>query len=137
MSSEEKRPLTRRALLKGAATLAAAGAAAAAGYVAWRNRTYLFLMGRPPADSQEPKASWSGSQVRSYRPLGSTGILMSDISFGAAGVDNPDVVRRAVERGINYFDNSPDYSNTGSEQTIGKALKSVRHQVFIASKLCT
>jgi len=75
--------------------------------------------------------------VRSYRPLGTTGIHMSDISFGGSGISDPDVVTRAVERGINYFDTSPDYSQTGSEQAIGKALKPHRARVFIASKLCT
>jgi len=47
------------------------------------------------------------------------------------------VVTRAVERGINYFDTSPDYSQTGSEQVIGKALKPHRDKVHIASKFCT
>ena len=47
------------------------------------------------------------------------------------------MVSRAVERGINYFDTSPDYSQTGSEQVIGKALKPHRDKVFIASKFCT
>ena len=62
---------------------------------------------------------------------------MSDISFGGAGISDPDVVTRAVERGINYFDTSPDYSQTGSEQVIGKALKPHRDKVFVASKFCT
>jgi len=62
---------------------------------------------------------------------------MSDISFGGAGISDPDVVTRAVERGVNYFDTSPDYSQTGSEQVIGKALKPHRDKVFIASKFCT
>ncbi len=62
---------------------------------------------------------------------------MSDISFGGGGITNPEVVARAVDRGINYFDTSPDYSETGSEQVIGKALKSHRDKVHIASKFCT
>ncbi len=134
-----KRGLSRRTVLKagGAVAAAAVGGAAGAGYIAWRNRTYLFLMHEAPKESPHPDPSWQGSTVRSYRPLGNTGIMMSDISFGGGGIDNPDVVTRAVERGINYFDTSPDYSQTGSEQTIGKALKPVRDKVFIASKFCT
>ena len=129
--------LTRRALLKGAATVAAVGGAVAGGYAAWRNRTYLFLMRNAPKEAPQPEPVWSGSTVRSYRPLGTTGIFMSDISFGGAGISDADVVTRAVERGINYFDTSPDYSQTGSEQVIGKALKPHRDKVFIASKFCT
>jgi hypothetical protein len=128
---------TRRKLLKGAGTIAAGGAAVAAWYTAWRNSTYLFLVRDAPKQAEQPKPEWTGSAVRSYRPLGNTGIVMSDISFGGAGIDNPDVVARAVERGINYFDTSPDYSKTGSEHTIGKALKPHRDKVFIASKFCT
>jgi predicted aldo/keto reductase-like oxidoreductase len=62
---------------------------------------------------------------------------MSDISFGGGGIGSPDVVARAVERGVNYFDTSPDYSRTGSEQVIGQALKPHRQKVFIASKFCS
>lgn len=138
MSDEPgKRPFTRRTVLKGVGTVAAAGAAAAAWHAARRNSTYLFLLHEAPKESAHPSPAWRGSTVRSYRPLGNTGIVMSDISFGGGGrIDNPDVVSRAVERGINYFDTSPDYSKTGSERTIGKALKAVRNKVFIASKFC-
>jgi hypothetical protein len=133
----DDRSLTRRKLLKGAGTVAAGGAAAAAWYAAWRNSTYLFLARDAPTESTRPNPTWQGAAVRSHRPLGNTGIMMSDISFGGGGIDNPEVVTRAVERGINYFDTSPDYSKTGSEQTIGKALKPHRDKVFIASKFCT
>ncbi len=132
-----EQPISRRTLLKTAGTVAVGGAAAAAGYTAWHNSTYLFLMRKAPTESEHPDAAWKGSTVRRYRPLGSTGIQLSDISFGGAGIDNPDVVARAVDRGINYFDTSPDYSKTGSEQTIGKALKTHRDKVYIASKFCT
>jgi predicted aldo/keto reductase-like oxidoreductase len=129
--------LTRRKMLKRAATVAAAGGAGAAWYTAWKNSSYLFLIGEAPTHAPRVLAEWKGATVRSYRPLGATGIQMSDISFGGSGISNPDVVSRAVERGVNYFDTSPDYSRTGSEQVIGKALKSVRDKVYIASKFCT
>jgi aryl-alcohol dehydrogenase-like predicted oxidoreductase len=128
--------VTRRRVLTGAAGLAAAGGVGAAAYAAWRNSTYLFLLHEAPTRASRVDAAWRGSRVARYRPLGNTGIEMSDISFGGGGIGNPDVVARAVERGINYFDTSPDYSRTGSEQVIGKALKPHRHEVFIASKFC-
>jgi len=129
--------VNRRRLLKGAATAGVAGAAGAAWYAAWKNSSYLFLLGEAETHAPERKPEWQGSVVRSYRPLGNTGIRMSDISFGGSGIGNPDVVARAVERGVNYFDTSPDYSRTGSEQVIGKALKPHRDKVHIASKFCT
>ena len=134
---KDRAPLTRRKVLKRATVVAAGGGLAAAGYEAWRNSSYLFLLGKAPTEDPHPLAAWHGSMVRSYRALGNTGISMSDISFGGSGITNSDVVARAVERGINYFDTSPDYSETGSEQVIGKALKPHRDKVHIASKFCT
>lgn len=136
-TDHSSRKLTRRKVLKRAAAVAAGGAAVAAGRMAWKNSTYLFLLRHPPTEAAHPDSAWHGSTVRRYRPLGTTGIQMSDISFGGAGISDPDVVARAVERGINYFDTSPDYSRTGSEQVIGKALRPHRDKVFIASKFCT
>ena len=94
--------LTRRKLLKGAATVAAGGAAVAAWRVAWKSTDYLFLTSDVPTEAAHPDPAWRGSAVRTYRPLGNTGIHMSDISFGGANISDPDVVTRAVERGINY-----------------------------------
>ena len=48
-----------------------------------------------------------------------------------------DVVRLALERGVNYVDTSPDYSATGSEECVGRALAGIRDQVFVATKWCT
>jgi uncharacterized protein len=132
-----KSEITRRRLLKRAAAVAAGGGLLTAGYEAWKNSTYLFLLRSVPTQADVDKPAWHGSRVRSYRSLGNTGIRMSDISFGGAGIKDPDVVARAVERGINYFDTSPDYSQSGSEQVIGKALKPFRDKVHIASKFCT
>jgi uncharacterized protein len=43
-----------------------------------------------------------------------------------------------LERGVNYFDTSPDYSRTGSEQTLGEGIKGFpRDKLFIVSKFCT
>jgi len=137
MADDKSGSVSRRWLLKSAATVVAGGGAVAAWYAAWRNSTYLFLMGDTETHAPHAQAQWQGAQVQRYRPLGTTGIVMSDISFGGAGIGNPDVVTRAVERGINYFDTSPDYSRTGSEQVIGKALKPHRDKVHIASKFCT
>jgi uncharacterized protein len=136
-SNDQAGKLSRRKLLKNAVAVSLLSVAAGLWYRLWKSRTYLFLMRSAPTEAAHPDPAWQGSTVRSYRPLGNTGIHMSDISFGGAGISDPDVVTRAVERGINYFDTSPDYSQTGSEQVIGKALKPYRDKVFIASKFCT
>lgn len=134
--SQDEKAVTRRKVLTGVAGAAAGVGVGAAAVAAWKNSTYLFLLREAPTHADQPEPTWQGSRVKRYRALGSTGIEMSDISFGAASIGDPEVVAAAVERGVNYFDTSPDYSRTGSEQVIGKALKPYRQKVHIASKFC-
>ena len=88
-----------------------------------------------------PKDEWKGSRIRAHRRLGRTGWQVSDIVLGTGqirGESGEQVARLALERGVNYFDTAPDYSGSGSEQAMGRALASVpRDQVFIATKFCT
>ena len=46
-------------------------------------------------------------------------------------------MRLALERGVNYVDTSPDYSATGSEEAIGRAIRGHRDGLFLATKFCT
>lgn len=84
--------------------------------------------------------AWRGARVRSYRRLGRTGWNASDISLGSGrihGEQGERLVREAVDRGVNYIDTAPDYSATGSEQAIGRAIRGRRDQLFLATKFCT
>jgi uncharacterized protein len=63
--------------------------------------------------------------------------MVSDISFGSATVHSAEVVRLALERGVTYFDTSPDYSRHGSEELLGEAIRGRRDEIFLASKFCT
>jgi hypothetical protein len=131
MSHEPLPTLTRRALL------GSAGAAGLAALGGCKYGSQLFLVDEAP-EAQSRSPGWAGSRVERYRPLGRTGFEMSDISFGCAGLADPAVARLAVERGVNYFDTSPDYSRTGSEQALGEGIRGFpRARLFIASKLCT
>lgn len=132
----EKREFTRRDILRSLPVGAmAVGYSIAAGC---KYKTQAFLLSRPPVESDKPQERWRGAKVKAYRSLGATGYEMSDISFGCAGLSDSAVVRSAVERGVNYFDTSPDYSRAGSERALGEGLRGVaRDRVFLASKLCT
>lgn len=72
------------------------------------------------------------------RPYGKTGIELSIIGFGGIVVTDTEpsqaaeYVKRAVERGVNYFDVAPSYGN--AEERLGPALKPYRDQVFLACK---
>jgi len=73
--------------------------------------------------------------VKSYRPIGKTGLKMSDISFGTGRLSELSMVLRAVDSGINYFDTAPDYGQ--AEKTIGEAMGRIRRdKIIIASKFC-
>jgi hypothetical protein len=73
--------------------------------------------------------------VQKYRPLGKTGLTMSDISFGTGRLPSASMVLRAVDRGINYFDTAPDYGL--AEKYLGEAMKKLkRDKIIIASKFC-
>ncbi len=99
--------------------------------------TQLFLVPSVPTEADVARPQWTAAAVKSYRPLGRTGWKMSDISFGAAHITDADVVRAALDRGINYIDTSPDYSDAESERVVGTAIKGRRDKVFVASKFCT
>ncbi len=72
------------------------------------------------------------------RELGRTGHELSVVGFGGIVVMNEtpessaQLVTRAVDRGINYFDVAPSYGN--AEERLGPALEPYRDQVFLACK---
>jgi len=77
------------------------------------------------------------------RVLGRTGVSVSKLCFGAGmfgyfGNKDPSectqMVRRALDAGINYFDTSDVYSHGESEQLLGQALKGNRDEVILATK---
>lgn len=82
-----------------------------------------------------------------YRPLGSTGIQVSALSFGAGpvsglmtgpeGARQVEVVARAIERGLNWFDTAATYGGGTSESHLGAALRELdaRERVHVATKV--
>jgi predicted aldo/keto reductase-like oxidoreductase len=75
-------------------------------------------------------------QVRRKLTLGRTGLSVPDIGFGASRLASDEtLVRHAFDRGITHFDTAKSYTDGRSESVIGRALKGVRDQVTIASKI--
>jgi aryl-alcohol dehydrogenase-like predicted oxidoreductase len=122
--------------------IAATALAAIARNVGWYTVTgrNIFLV-RPPYKADVARDEWSGSRVAEYRRLGRTEARVSDISLGSGagtgGRQTVQVAREAIERGINYFDTAPDYSEAGSENRLGEAMQGVRDRMFLATKFCT
>jgi len=57
-----------------------------------------------------------------YRTLGNTGLEVSEIAFGAHGVDNPPLMGAALEAGINTFCTSGRYLDGMEEAALGEAM---------------
>ena len=78
----------------------------------------------------------STSKVLGYRTLGRTGIRISDISFGTSRLRSgqEDLVRHALDKGVNYFDTADTYTRGQSEKVLGKALKGERERITLVSK---
>lgn len=76
--------------------------------------------------------------------LGRTGLRVSRIGFGCAGLGNEyggladddaaAVVHHAIDRGITYFDTSTYYGRGLSEERLGRALAGRRDQIVLATK---
>jgi aryl-alcohol dehydrogenase-like predicted oxidoreductase len=79
-----------------------------------------------------------------YRSLGRTGLEISTVSFGAwaiggtwGDVDDAEsmkALRRAVEKGVNFFDTADVYGDGRSEKLLGQLKKETREEIFVATK---
>lgn len=120
MSAEEssggRGELSRRDLLRGAAALGVAVSAPVA------------------AISEGAAAAAPGAMA--MRPLGRTGLRISEVGVGGYPLDDPDVLVYARERGINYVDTSHCYRGGASERAIGEALQGRRDQFIVTTKWC-
>ncbi len=93
-----------------------------------------------PTEDGSPRDEWRGARVQAYQRLGRTNFEVSDISLGSGrikGEVGEQIAREAIDRGVNYFDTAPDYSETGSEMALGRAMKGKRDKMFVATKFCT
>ncbi|MBD2437412.1 aldo/keto reductase [Nostoc sp. FACHB-110] len=125
--------ISRRDLLKAASAsgLGAVGMAAASGL----SKSALAQNQTPPNQTKK------GEMI--YRTLGKTGEQVSVIGLGGHHIGRPKdeaegikLIRAAIDRGINFMDNSWDYHNGGSEMRMGKALRDgYRQKVFLMTKI--
>lgn len=83
-----------------------------------------------------------------YRQFGNTGEKISALGFGCmrfpevevngrmtVDLEKTDVMlRRAYEKGVNYFDTAPYYCNKNSEAALGHGVKEFRDKILLSSK---
>jgi len=73
--------------------------------------------------------------------IGKTGLKVSTICLGTmtygVQIDEAEsikLIKNALDAGINFLDTAPVYSNTMSEEIVGKAIKGDRHSFVVATK---
>ena len=82
-----------------------------------------------------------------YRKLGNTGLIVSEVALGTMQFggkmkmgnlgqeDTTKMVKFALERGINFIDTADVYSLGESETLLGNALKGLRDEIVLATKV--
>lgn len=133
----------RRSFLRHVGSVGTGIAAAAGGFglAVGRNRGWIEvgqeMFSKVENQSELRRPEWRDSKVVQYRRLGRTNAMVSDISLGSSRITDVNVALDAIDRGINYFDTAPDYSDTGSEQVLGEAIRQrKRDEFFLATKFC-
>ncbi|MEM9687549.1 MAG: aldo/keto reductase [Bacteroidota bacterium] len=86
-----------------------------------------------------------------YRQLGNSGLIVSELTLGTMTFGEgefyglkftfdqkgaTELVHKAIDSGINFFDTADMYGNGQSETILGKALNKKRKDVLIATKIC-
>jgi aryl-alcohol dehydrogenase-like predicted oxidoreductase len=96
---------------------------------------------------QAAEADPEGARIMKYRRLGNTGLIVSEVALGTmqfGGKMNmgnlgqeatTKMVKLALDRGINFIDTADVYSRGESETLLGNALKGVREEIVLATKV--
>ncbi len=78
------------------------------------------------------------------RPMGSTGLQVSILGMGGYHLGTAEsqmvaneMVAKALDHGINFFDNAWEYHKGLSEERVGTALKGKRDLAIVMTKVCT
>ena len=133
MSQRTDDAFSRRNFMKGAAAITATVATRMRNAKGSAKEGEQSAAGTPPSNDQVPK-----------RPLGKTGAQVSVLGVGGYHLgstrdqqDANELVAKALDAGITFFDNAWDYHQGLSEERLGTALKGKRDQAFVMTKVCT
>lgn len=75
-----------------------------------------------------------------YKCLVKTGFKISEVSFGcmslkSSGVDNANIISKAIDAGITLFDTADLYEKGENERLLGAAVKAKRKELYISTKV--
>jgi uncharacterized protein len=128
---------SRRAFLKSVAATGAVSLVTAASAPGESVSPVMSNLGEPAGPST------ADFQVAT-RPMGKTGLNVSILGVGGFHLGTvagqPEVnsmVAKAIDHGINFFDNAWEYHKGASEERLGVALKGKRDRAIVMTKVCT
>jgi len=124
---------TRRTIMKGAAVLGATTLARG-----------MSLAGQQSSEATQANTPANSGEPVPQRPLGKTGITVSALALGGYHLGSTsnqqeanEIVAKAMDAGVIFFDNAWDYHQGHSEAVLGTALKGKRDRAVVMSKVCT
>jgi len=124
-------PIHRRAFMKSALYTAAAAAVLRPAFAETAQ-----------GSGSSPAAATTGTVPK--KQLGKTGVQVSAMGLGGFHLGTAkdqqevtEIVARAIDAGVNFFDNAWEYHNGDSETRVGKALQGKRDNVIVMTKVCT
>lgn len=95
-------------------------------------------------EARPPRQGGASDGQVPHRDLGKTGVKVSALGVGGYHLgsikseeESNDLVARALDAGINFFDNCWEYHDGVSEARLGAALKGKRDKAFVMTKVCT
>jgi predicted aldo/keto reductase-like oxidoreductase len=149
LSNQSEWELSRRRFLQGAALTGAAAVvpAGAAAAQAVDPRTIAAEAKVPNPVVRNFQGEYGGQDSNFQvprRPMGSTGLQVSILGMGgyhlgtaSTQMEVNNMVAKALDHGINFFDNAWEYHKGVSEERVGNALKGKRDQAIVMTKVCT
>jgi hypothetical protein len=114
---------------------AAAGLAGLAGLAAWSGAPNAAAAAAAPAGPTLPGLVRKKVGELYRRPLGATGLWVSELTLGGSPSAPPNVFAAAVEKGVNYCDTSPRYTRGKGEEDLGRILKGRRDKMYVGTKI--
>ncbi len=94
----------------------------------------LFLPAAGLVSSKGSESFMPATEGLVYRTLGKTGLKVTAVGCAAGSIPDPDILARALDLGVNYYDTARIYGQGKSEEILGRAIKGKRDKIVLASK---
>jgi aryl-alcohol dehydrogenase-like predicted oxidoreductase len=75
------------------------------------------------------------SSAPDVRSIGTTGVMVTPLCFGAPRTNEESLIKYAIEKGINFIDTGRAYGNGNNELLVGRAITGIRSKVVIQTKI--